>query len=694
MKKRKFNFLDYLLNPYVISFCITIGVLLLLPNYFNKYLLIEGNDKKFNTKDSRFFYEDIDNDGLSEKVILINNNETKKASYMLFHDNGDLIDQFNLDTEFDLDKQAWFQDTNANNIKEIYILTKSNDSIFLTIQEHISWEKPVKEKVFVDAITPFNGVYHFRGGRPSSLYNLNYPKKYVHFSICVGYGGNPRSVYRYDPTTKTILKSPHLTNSFGISDFFDVDDDGKAEIFLGSYATANTIDSIFTKKSDSKIWMNFLDDNLTFLFEPKAYPFIGTLYQKGIIENEQKFIISLIDSKEKEKGTSKLLKQNTQGEIVLEKILDNCDYSKIKKVKNDEFLTLDQLNRKIRVFNYELDQIDEIYVGGNYGSYYTYDINKDNRKELILYDNNVYTLTIYDESLKHAVSVSLPTSKTKLVEIGVRYPNATDSQIFIHLESGVFYYNYVLNPYYPVRFLFYFGVYGFVLLLTFLIAKGQQIREQRKRKLEKEIADLQLKTIKNKVDPHFVFNAMNTISEMSLMDDKLEIDRFISRFSNFMRGTLEHSDKISTTLKEEITYTENFIKLQQIRFNHQFEYSISVDKNIDKSFKIPKHSIFSYVENALKYGLPSQEKGNLKIKIDKIKQQIVIQIQDNGAGFNKANKKNHKGTGNGLKIMNKIFNLYENRYKTKIEHTVQELKNETEIKGVLVTIKITPNTKN
>ena len=54
---------------------------------------------------------------------------------------------------------------------------------------------------------------------------------------------------------------------------------------------------------------------------------------------------------------------------------------------------------------------------------------------------------------------------------------------------------------------------------------------------------------------------------MTLVDDKLEVDRFINRFANFMRNTLAHSDKISTTIKEEINYTEDFIKLQQIRFN-------------------------------------------------------------------------------------------------------------------------------
>ena len=104
---------------------------------------------------------------------------------------------------------------------------------------------------------------------------------------------------------------------------------------------------------------------------------------------------------------------------------------------------------------------------------------------------------------------------------------------------------------------------------------------------------MQLKTIKNQVDPHFVFNAINTISEMTLMDNKLEADKFITRFSGFMRETLNHSDKIVTSLKEEIDYTENFIKLQQIRYNYSFDLEINIDKTINQDTKVPKHVLLN-----------------------------------------------------------------------------------------------------
>ena len=76
-----------------------------------------------------------------------------------------------------------------------------------------------------------------------------------------------------------------------------------------------------------------------------------------------------------------------------------------------------------------------------------------------------------------------------------------------------------------------------------------------------------------------------------------------------MRQTLQSSDKISATLKDELEYTENFIKLQQIRYNQRFDYTIQLDKAVNVDAKVPKHVLFTYVENAIKHGL-FNKKGN------------------------------------------------------------------------------------
>jgi LytS/YehU family sensor histidine kinase len=222
---------------------------------------------------------------------------------------------------------------------------------------------------------------------------------------------------------------------------------------------------------------------------------------------------------------------------------------------------------------------------------------------------------------------------------------------------------------------------------VWLIQKGQNLRNAKQRAIETEIAELQLKTIKNQVDPHFVFNAINTISEMTLMDNKLEADRFISRFSGFMRDTLQHSDKIATTLIDELDYVENFINLQRLRFNNAFDYTISIDKAVNKEFLVPKHVVFTFVENAIKHSLAFSKKGILTIKAKKTNQNLILVIEDNGLGLNPKLPKG-VGTGNGLKIMDKLFKLYAKLYKRKIKYLITDLSTISEQTGLRVEVYI------
>ena len=690
--KRKLDFLSILLNPYLISIFLTIGILFSLPEYFSKYQLVEINEYFNNIPDSNVFYEDLDNDGLSEKIILQENN-FKNASYMLFNSNSDFIDQFNLDTKFSRIKYAWFQDTNQNKIKEIHLLTQSSDSIFLTIQEHISLKNVTTKKVFIDTISGFQGKYRFSGYTTRISRFVNDERVSNVFCIMVGFGGNPRNVYVYDRQRNTVLKSPHLTNPSSINDVFDIDQDGKKEYLLNATAASNDIDSVYTQRSDYSTWINVLDDDLQFLFKPIELKANGSVYQIPIRKEDQYELMVLFNSQKENTLPSRLLRVSLEGKILQKKILPPSKYQGIYKINNQLFAAYDLKNQNFIVFNNKLEEQRKVHLGYVTNWMFQIDIDKDGSKEWVFYDNAVKELAIFDSEFMHPVIQKIDKAGKLLKTIGVRYAKNNDSQIYIQIDGKVFIYAYRLNSYYALRFLVYLVIYGAVLGIVFLILKGQQIREEKQRAIETEIADLQLKTIKNKVDPHFVFNAMNTIGEMTLTDNKLEADDFICRFSDFMRMTLAHSDKISTSLKEEVSYTENFIKLQQIRFKNSFNYSIYIDKKIDRKTKVPKHSLFTYTENAIKHGLGSVENGLLSIHISQLKNSILITIQDNGVGMRKSTEKKANGTGNGLKIMRKIFDLYEDRYKTKIKHQVEELFEDKKSAGVKVSIHVTTKTE-
>ena len=231
-------------------------------------------------------------------------------------------------------------------------------------------------------------------------------------------------------------------------------------------------------------------------------------------------------------------------------------------------------------------------------------------------------------------------------------------------------------------------IYLIILSTIFLILKTQKIRDRKRKKLEEEIASLQIKSIKNQVDPHFVFNAVNTMSAMMMEGESDEAELFVSRFSDFMRKTLKNSDTITTSLQEEINYVEDYIKLQLIRFDYIFSYQIEIDSKVDLKKQVPKHVLYTYVENAIKHGLAGCEgNGILQLKISKYGRKLVLEITNSIPANYTTDEK--LSTGSGLKIMDQIYFLFNKVYKTKIIHRISnEINSNGRITGKKVTVEI------
>jgi sensor histidine kinase YesM len=220
----------------------------------------------------------------------------------------------------------------------------------------------------------------------------------------------------------------------------------------------------------------------------------------------------------------------------------------------------------------------------------------------------------------------------------------------------------------------YIGIYLFLLLIVYIIQKLQRYQTERKIAIEKQISELQLKTIRSQMDPHFTFNALNTISSIIYREDKEKAHRYFTKFSKLVRATLEASEKITRTLNEELDFTENYLMLEKIRFKDKFEYEIKLAENVNKEILIPKMIIQIYVENAIKHGLKHKEKdGLLKIDISQNKTILKIIIEDNGIGRKRAAELETFGTGHGMKIMESIGKLYFKLYKTEIRQKIEDL---------------------
>jgi sensor histidine kinase YesM len=184
-------------------------------------------------------------------------------------------------------------------------------------------------------------------------------------------------------------------------------------------------------------------------------------------------------------------------------------------------------------------------------------------------------------------------------------------------------------------------------------------REEKQRKIEvdrlsldNELIALKLENLRSQMNPHFIFNALNSIQEYIVLNQKKLASEYLGKFADLIRAYLNHSAKGSITLQEEIDCLAMYLELEKLRFEDKLHYQINMDSNLESDqLNIPTMLIQPYVENALKHGL-LHRKTNRILKIDftlnKKTNTIKCLIVDNGVGREKAESykvrsgKNHK----------------------------------------------------
>jgi len=229
-----------------------------------------------------------------------------------------------------------------------------------------------------------------------------------------------------------------------------------------------------------------------------------------------------------------------------------------------------------------------------------------------------------------------------------------------------------------------------LLISAFLIIRQIFINQKRKSEKEKELIELQLKTIKSQIDPHFAFNAINTVASF-IFTEKPEVTYdYFTQFARMIRSILEDSDKISRPLHEEIDFVKNYLDLQKMRFRDKFEYDVQVDENVVETTEVPKMVVQSYAENAIKHGLmhrPSD--GRLSIRVGMTDEILNIVVEDNGVGRERAAELNPGSTHRGFRIMQHITELYRKLYNIKITQEIEDLKDsEGKAAGTRVILRI------
>ena len=231
---------------------------------------------------------------------------------------------------------------------------------------------------------------------------------------------------------------------------------------------------------------------------------------------------------------------------------------------------------------------------------------------------------------------------------------------------------------------------GLVLLLITGYLMYKYIKQQR---LANNL--LALKSLRSQMNPHFIFNALNSVNSFIATNDERTANKYLSDFSHLMRSVLENSEEDFIPLKKEIELLDLYTKLEHFRFQDKFDYSIEVDETINvEEFQIPPMLLQPYIENAVWHGLRYKtDKGHLKIAIQpKSKDEINVTITDDGIGRerSKALKTAHqkKQNSKGMNNIKKRVAILNEMYKDKVDVTIDDFQDlEDAGTKVVVTLK-------
>lgn len=190
-----------------------------------------------------------------------------------------------------------------------------------------------------------------------------------------------------------------------------------------------------------------------------------------------------------------------------------------------------------------------------------------------------------------------------------------------------------------------------ILILAYAFYRAKRLKQQsRQSRLETEKLQLEQRFLRQQMNPHFIFNSMNSIQGFISSNNTYEAERYLSKFAGLIRLILENSAQSFIPLTEEIKSLQLYLELEQLRFSKKFEFSIQMEE-IDEPeyFLVPPMLVQPYVENAIIHGIMHKEgMGHIKVSIKpgQVAKTLLCCIEDDGIGMEKAQelKKERKST--------------------------------------------------
>ena len=229
------------------------------------------------------------------------------------------------------------------------------------------------------------------------------------------------------------------------------------------------------------------------------------------------------------------------------------------------------------------------------------------------------------------------------------------------------------------------GVIGWILggLLLSFVGLGYLFYRQRQLQNKYKAANLEQRLLRSQLNPHFLFNALSTVSGLAQKNSKQTVP-YISKLGRLLRSVLENSREEFISLEEELETVESYLELQS-NFSHKFQYDIKIDEAINQEeVLIPPMFIQPFIENAIEHGFKGITDGKITINIqqNKTDKTLHLEIADNGVGYSISLADKEKIAGHKSlsgTILKERLVLYAKAFKTKASYTINDLQQGTQV---------------
>lgn len=246
---------------------------------------------------------------------------------------------------------------------------------------------------------------------------------------------------------------------------------------------------------------------------------------------------------------------------------------------------------------------------------------------------------------------------------------------------------------------FNYALAGIILLIVIAAVLGfGRVKEKQRRiksELEKKNLETEQKLLRAQINPHFMFNALNSVQSYISANDNLKAMSFLAKFSQLMRNILENSRKSMVSLEDEIGTLELFMELEAMRFKDKFDFQINISSElIPAKIFIPPMLVQPFVENSIKHAFRSKDdKGKLTVDFNRDNGTINCVVEDNGVGREKTmTDKRNRNTSHvslGMQVTRERLETIKKDRKTTAGFTITDLKKpDGEPCGTRVTVKM------